>query len=274
MFCKHHYQYTQGHFVCAKCGNRRYSSRVGRRGNKKKIAIPIIITSIALLVIVVYFGDISIPRQISESPIQDIPKIADDVREKIPEIEKQIDAIKEKVDSVSESIKIPDVPAFTKPEFDSAKIEGLIHTFTNEERAKNGLAGLVMDSRLSGIARGHSVDMAERNYFSHDTPEGLDPSARASRAGYSCHKELGGGYYTEGIAENVAQHWLFTSYVTRGVYASYDWQTEESLAREIVDGWMSSPGHRQNILTGTYDRIGIGIGISADDAVYATQNFC
>jgi uncharacterized protein YkwD len=37
---------------------------------------------------------------------------------------------------------------------------------------------------------------------------------------------------------------------------------------------MESPGHRENILTKTYDSEGIGVEISADDKVYITQNFC
>lgn len=165
-------------------------------------------------------------------------------------------------------------PTFTKPEFDITKIENLIYTYTNEQRTKNGLSALTLDSRLASIAKSHSNDMANRNYFSHDTPEGLDPSARAMNVGYNCRKSLGGGYYTDGIAENIAQHWLYTSYMTKGVYTSYNWHSEESLAREIVIGWMNSAGHRENILTPTYDRIGIGIGISEDDKVLATQNFC
>ena len=50
--------------------------------------------------------------------------------------------------------------------------------------------------------------------------------------------------------------------------------TLEDLALQIVDGWMNSPGHMENILTETYDREGIGIGIGAEESVWITQNFC
>ena len=37
---------------------------------------------------------------------------------------------------------------------------------------------------------------------------------------------------------------------------------------------MNSPGHRENILTGVFDREGIGVEITQDYKVYVTQNFC
>ena len=159
------------------------------------------------------------------------------------------------------------------PAFDSSRIESLVFQYTNEERVKHGLSSLKNDNKLASIARGHSIDMGNRNYYEHYTPEGLDPTDRAKNVGYTCMKNYG-SYYTEGVAENIAQHWLYTSYMAIGVKTSYSWHSEESLAREIVDGWMQSQGHRENILHKNYDRIGIGIAITSADAVYATQNFC
>ncbi|MBM3910228.1 MAG: CAP domain-containing protein [Thaumarchaeota archaeon] len=160
-----------------------------------------------------------------------------------------------------------------KPKFDPSKIENLIYQYTNEQRTRNGLAALANDASLASIARSHSEDMAANGYMSHTNLDGKDPSDRAASVGYSCYKDYG-TYYTYGVAENIAQNWLYTSYMTSGIYTSYNWHTEESLAKEIVGGWMESPGHRQNILTSTYDRIGIGVGIASNDAVYSTQNFC
>ncbi len=53
---------------------------------------------------------------------------------------------------------------------------------------------------------------------------------------------------------------------------SRDYMTMEEIASRIVDGWMDSPGHRQNILETSYDKE--GIGVVADERVYVTQNFC
>jgi uncharacterized protein YkwD len=50
--------------------------------------------------------------------------------------------------------------------------------------------------------------------------------------------------------------------------------TMEEIASQVVNGWMNSPGHRENILNARYDREGIGIAVSSDGKVYVTQNFC
>lgn len=160
-----------------------------------------------------------------------------------------------------------------RPEFDAAAIEAGIFELTNVQRMDNGLEPLKIDTALASVARAHSADMAKRDYFAHITPEGLDPTDRAKKADYSCVKFYG-VYYTDGVGENLAKNWLYSSYKIRGNYMSYNWNTDESLADEIVTGWMNSEGHRKNILTPEFDRIGIGVVIAPNDAVYATQNFC
>ena len=140
------------------------------------------------------------------------------------------------------------------------QVENHVHDMTNDERTSRGIYHLARDNMLADIARDHSRDMAERRYFEHDTPEGLDPTARGLRAGYDCLKDYG-SYYTRGLAENI-----FT--------ISRAGSNPEVLARQIVDSWMGSPGHRQNILELDYDKLGVGIAVSRAGAVYATQNFC
>ncbi len=124
------------------------------------------------------------------------------------------------------------------------------------------------------IARSHSEDMALRDYFSHDSPEGLDPTDRAQRAGYSCRKDFGLRYRI-GLAENIHQGWLFEGYRTiNGRTTPYNLYSPEEIAHNAVEGWMNSPGHRQNILDSSYDRAGMGIAIADDGKVFFTQNFC
>lgn len=160
-------------------------------------------------------------------------------------------------------------------ELRTADLEGTIHNFINLERAKQGLAKLEIDPYLTGIARNHSKDMATRNFFAHDNPDGQDPTARANALGYTCHKELGGGYYSEGIAENIFQNNLYDSIMyVDDIPSSYAWNTQEEIAKTTVDGWMNSEGHRQNILTESYDLEGLGVYVSSDDKVYITQDFC
>ncbi len=78
-----------------------------------------------------------------------------------------------------------------KPEYNAKEIEYLVHELTNLEREKYGLSQLAFDPEIRQIARGHSLDMAVREYFAHETPEGLTPSDRAAENGYSCQKIVG-----------------------------------------------------------------------------------
>ncbi len=203
-------------------------------------------------------------------------------------IEDSFDKLQTKIDNASQqsSKKIENVIKYTKikvapssndelkPEFDFYEIERMVHDLTNQQRVNNGLSPVTFDSEISEIARSHSLDMSNRSYFSHETPEGLHPTDRADKAGYSCTKMVGMMIYS-GIAENIFQGNLYDSYYTvNGIITSYSWNTNEDIAKITVDGWMDSPGHRKNILTEMFDREGIGVVISADDKVYITQNFC
>ena len=139
-----------------------------------------------------------------------------------------------------------------------SELELKVHTGINAERAKNGGSPLKWEEQLAAVARAHSDDMTSRGYFSHDTPEGLGPSDRIDRAGYSCWKR---SHY--GVAENIAIE------TTLGDL--------ERTAAEAVRGWMNSPGHRTNLLGREYDRTGIGASFGTwrgYKAVYLTQVFC
>lgn len=136
----------------------------------------------------------------------------------------------------------------------------LVHSLTNAERAAAGVPPLARDAALDGIAQAHADDMAARGYFSHDTPEGAGPSDRAAASGYSC-KKPSGMYTWTGIGENIH-------------YAGGSYMYTEGVAAGAVDWWMDSPGHRENILDGRYDRLGVGIAIGGGGRAYAVQNFC
>lgn len=161
-----------------------------------------------------------------------------------------------------------------KPSIDTTQLELDIHSLINTQRQNNGLQPLQFDTRLQTIARAHSKDMANNGFFSHVNLVGQDPTARAAAVGYTCHKDFG-SYYTNGIAENIFQNNLYNQvWYTDGIPTSYDWNDMNSLASSTVEGWMNSPGHRENILTPTYDREGLGVAISSDDKVYITEDFC
>ncbi len=90
-----------------------------------------------------------------------------------------------------------------------------------------------LESHLTAAAQGHSDDMAARNYFSHDTPEGIDFATRIANAGYP-------GFPA---AENIAKG--------------------QRTAQQVMSAWMNSPGHRANIENCEYTAIGIGVNTTA-----------
>lgn len=104
----------------------------------------------------------------------------------------------------------------------------------NKERASRGLRTLVLDERLRVVARGHSADMFKRGYFSHYSPEGLTVADRCLNAGIDFLV----------VGENLA------------------FAPSVELAHK---GLMNSEGHRANILSTDYGKIGIGV---MDGGVY------
>jgi uncharacterized protein YkwD len=143
---------------------------------------------------------------------------------------------------------------------------------TNHHREAGGVSLLSLDPELSDVARAHSQDMSRNDYFSHENLEGQSPSDRAADAGYVCRKFF--GLYRAGVGENLFQGWLFSSYTRRGVDRTYDYMSPRQIATQALDSLMDSPGHRENILTSHYERIGVGVAVSDDQKVYVTQNFC
>lgn len=98
----------------------------------------------------------------------------------------------------------------------------------NAERAKAGCRPLHTDARLTSLAQSFSDDMARRGFFDHTDPDGRSPWDRATRRGI---RNLGG--------ENIA----------RG----------HPDPHTVVEAWMRSAGHRQNILNCDYRSLGVGI---------------
>lgn len=159
-----------------------------------------------------------------------------------------------------------------KPNIDIYQLALEVHRLVNIERQEYGLSSLVWDEELHQIALSHSQDMARRNYFEHNTPEGKTPTDRAREAGYPVIKDYG-YYYQEGIGENIMLTHTYSSVTYINGIPIHDWNDQSELAHETVQGWMNSYGHRQNILSGDYDKEGIGVAFGSDDQVYITQDF-
>lgn len=174
----------------------------------------------------------------------------------------------------SPSLTVTPGPAEMYPyQISATALEQRVHELVNQQRTANNLDVLRFDPVLADIARKHSEDMAVQHYFAHTNPAGQNPTARGNAAGYTCRKNYN-SYYSFGIAENLFRNNLYSSatfYSNRETV--YHWNTPEAIAQVTVAGWMNSTGHRENILTPTFDREGIGIAI-ASEKVYITENFC
>jgi hypothetical protein len=105
---------------------------------------------------------------------------------------------------------------------------------TNAQRGSNGLGALALNGQLNAAAQAKANDMAARDYWSHNTPDGATPWTFIVRAGY--------GYQAAG--ENLAY----------GFGSSSD----------TISGWMNSAEHRANILNGNYADVGFGIANAAN----------
>ncbi len=154
------------------------------------------------------------------------------------------------------------------------ELELRVHELVNVKRQENGLGTLEWEEPLSEIARYHSQDMADRNYFEHLSPEGEDFFARYKMFGYDSSNRVGNTVYYG--AENLYLNSVFESYSFdkgTGQVTEYDFKTLEEIASSTVDGWMQSEGHRENMLMPYFLKEGLGVVVTQDGKVYITENF-
>ncbi len=151
------------------------------------------------------------------------------------------------------------------------RLEKKIHDRVNEERKKHKLPVFQKSAELSEIARKHSIDMIKRKYTSHVTPDGLSASDRAEKAGFNIKKEMPGNRIRTGVGENIFYGQDFKE--LNGAVRPYLRDDIDALAKDIVKGWMNSPGHRRNILDPSYTMAGTGAAISEDKIIKAVQVF-
>jgi uncharacterized protein YkwD/stress response protein SCP2 len=118
-----------------------------------------------------------------------------------------------------------------------------VAALTNVERARAGLPALAIVPLLAAAAQAHSADMAARDFFAHESPEGSQVWDRVLAVGYRYAK----------VAENIA--------------------AGQRTPAEAVTGWMNSPGHRRNILDPELQQIGVGYVVGGRYGTYWTQVF-
>ena len=122
-------------------------------------------------------------------------------------------------------------------EIDLPAHEQAIVEVINAERFSRGLGTLEWDPDLQAIARAHSRDMAQGDYFEHVNGQGKDYRERAWDAGYACLNP-----WWKGVAENLY-------FGVRG----------HQRAEDPVTNWLESPGHRRAMLDPTFSKAAIGI---------------
>ena len=143
------------------------------------------------------------------------------------------------------------VQPWSQGSVDLGEVEDRIWRFTNDVRRQYGLPPVGREGALSRVSQAYSSDMLVRRFFSHTNPEGLTAGERL-KAFYS------GPIY--GWGENIWEG--------SGLSAV----DREALARRIMDGWMSSSGHRQNILSPDYTHLDVGVAARGPE-IRATQLF-
>jgi uncharacterized protein YkwD len=121
----------------------------------------------------------------------------------------------------------------------------------NATRNMHGLDQLENAQNLNEAAQEHAIEMLERGYFAHVSPDGETPRDRFLATGGSEWKLS---------AENI------------GRCANCGANPTISRVREFHEGWMESPQHRENILKGGLARFGFGIA-GKDGSIYAVQTF-
>jgi len=100
---------------------------------------------------------------------------------------------------------------------------------TNQKREENGLPALKLDETLSQAAQLKGADMIAKNYWAHTSPDGKTPWVFLKEAGYQ--------------------------YLYAGENLARDFMDSQS----IINAWMDSPTHRDNLLSSRYTDIGIAV---------------
>jgi uncharacterized protein YkwD len=129
---------------------------------------------------------------------------------------------------------------------DPRKLEQKAFKAVNDIRREHGLPELARSAALAEVARAHCVDMAGRNYFAHESPDGLRARDRVEAAGIEF----------SALGENIQSNHHFDDPV-----------------EQAVNSWMKSTGHRKNILKPIFTVSGVGVVIDDDGKVYFTQLF-
>lgn len=184
--------------------------------------------------------------------------------------------------STSEFFQLGEVNQEIDPEnLNTSLLEAAVFHASNEVRANKKKAQYTHSPILQKSARFHSEYL-----YSIDKLDHLNRKEKKYRTPSDRIKSFGGSFYS--TAENLAQESIYqlkngeAFYIENGQF--YDGKgnplklhTYASLARKVLDDWMHSKGHRQNLMD-DYAQLGCGVSAIANPRnntpyIYITQNF-
>jgi uncharacterized YkwD family protein len=134
-------------------------------------------------------------------------------------------------------------PSNTTVSSSNLTYEQKVAELVNIERQKAGLSALTFDQSVSNVARTKSKDMAANNYFAHQSPTYGSAGDMLTRFGIRW----------SAWGENIA--------------------SGQRTPEAVVTAWMNSSGHRANILSANFSKIGVGYAVNSNGTPYWTQIF-
>ncbi len=117
---------------------------------------------------------------------------------------------------------------------------------TNQKRVENGLPALSYNPLLAQAASAKAANMFAENYWAHNSPSGKTPWVFITGAGY------------------------------KYVYAGENLARDFSDATSVVNAWMNSPSHRENLLAKNFKEIGVAVSegkLTGVDGILVVQEF-
>ncbi len=148
---------------------------------------------------------------------------------------------------VTESRSTPTVSSASNVPSSASSLERRAFDLANAQRRERGQQPLVWDAELSRLARQHSQNMATADFFNHKNPRGMSMVDRARAQGIRGWSALG---------ENIAYN-----------------QGYDDPAGFVIERWMVSYKHRDNLLNARWTRSAIGVAVADDGRVFFTQVF-
>lgn len=139
----------------------------------------------------------------------------------------------------------PQPPVRERTDVVQGNLSQLIYTEVNDIRQSYGLQPLRWNGNVANVARQHSQNMADNNFFSHADPQGNTALERLLAAGVRFNL----------VAENLALN-----------------ENAPDPVAIAIEGWLDSPGHRRNILRTEVTDTGVGV-VRQGEEYFFTQLF-